>query len=626
VNGEVVFGAAYQTWGFSLKTMAKFYAAKDPIKFSIPIDKLMKILWQKENFVNLIVRPINILLNACQAYPDPLPNGKTLDDAMKIVGIRIGKDDYDLKGLKLIRKVMNAWLPISNTIIELAVDHLPSPKIAQSYRADLLYKGPKDDIYYNAIKNCDSTGPLIVYISKMVPTKDNSRFYAFGRVFAGSATSSKVKILLNDHDPSNQDHRKTFMNDTIQRVLLMMANKIEPIEAIPAGNILGIDGIDKTMIKSGTVVDDKSIQCYPLKNIAFSVSPVVQYALRPKNTAELSKFVEQMKKFVKSDPCLQYFLTKDGEHILAGAGELHLEVAIEQLRTDFLKGIEFEKSEPIVPYCETITGESSRICLAKSPNKHNRLYFVARPLNEKLVKMMIEDDLPKDSKERARVLMGEFGFGDEARKIWKLGPELDSCNILLDDTKGVQYLNEIRDTVSTGFIGVCEGGPLCDEPVRGVTYCLKDVNLHADAIHRGAGQLMPATRRVLFASMLTAKPRLLEPVFSVEIRLPRDMVSSLYGLMIKRRGAIKTVDDENIGNVMRVEAELPVAESFGYIEELRSVTSGMAFATLSFSHWQVVPGDPMEDGSYANVKMMEIRKRKGMKVEKPVLEEFFDKL
>lgn len=627
IRGDVMFGAAYQTWGFSLKTFAKIYAAK----LNKPIDKLMSMLWNEKNFVTMIIQPIYYVLNACQSYPEPSKDGKTLEEVVKIIGIELTKDDYELRGLKLIRRVMNTWIPLAPAIVELAVDHLPSPKVAQQYRAELLYKGPHDDKYFEAIKNCDPNGPMIVYISKMVPTKDNSRFYAFGRVFAGTARSGKVKVLFNDHDPGNLDEpalrkQKTYLNDTIQRVVLMMAANVEMIAEIPVGNTLGLSGVDKSIIKSATIVSEDGVDCYPLKNIAFSVSPVVQYALKPKNLAELGKFVEQMKKFVKSDPCLQYIMTKEGEHILAGAGELHLDVAIEQLKTDFLKGIEIEKSEPIVPYCETIVETSSTICLAKSPNKHNRLFFSAQPLNSDLVSEMINGDLPKDPKELVRHLIDTYSFDDSARKIWKFGPEVDPSNMLVDDTKGVQYLNEIRDSVTTGFLNGCLTGPLCEEPVRGVRFNVKDVVLHADAVHRGAGQLLPATRRGLYAAMLTGQPRLLEPVFLVDIQVPRERVSSIYSVMTKRRGNIKTVEDEANGNMMHVEADLPVAESFGFIEDLRHITSGTAFASLSFSHWQLVPGDPMEDGSYANEIMMKIRARKSIKVEKPKLEDYLDKL
>jgi len=169
-------------------------------------------------------------------------------------------------------------------------------------------------------------------------------------------------------------------------------------------------------------------------------------------------------------------------------------------------------------------------------------------------------------------------------------------------------------------------GPLCDEPLRGVRLNLEDVTLHADAIHRGGGQIIPTMRSVLFASVLTANPRLLEPIFKAEIQLPREKTSSIYGLMSQRRGEVKNVEDLASGNRTKIEATLPVADSFGFVEELRGVTSGTAFVSLSFSHWQVVPGNPLEIGSFAYDVVMKIRKRKDLKLELPKLENYNDKL
>lgn len=622
VRGNVLFGSAYHTWGFTLKTFAKIYAPK----MNQPVEVLMKKLWEPKNFCNMIVKPIYTVLNACVAHPELGPDKKDLKSIAETLKINLKTSDYELRGKQLIRKVMGLWLPIAPSAVELAVEHFASPKVAQSYRAELLYKGPQDDVYFNSIKNCDPNGPMIVYISKMVPTKDNSHFYAFGRVFSGTAKTGRVKTLLNNHDPSNELQKKTFLNDSVQKVVLMMANKIESISSAPAGNIMAFDGVDKTMIKSGTIVDDDSVKCYPLKNMNFSVSPIVQYALEPKNQAELPKFTETLKKFVKSDPCLQYVFTDEGEHLLCGAGELHLEVAIEQLRTDFLKSIEFTISEPIVPYCETITTESSVVCLAKSPNKHNRLFCRAQPLADDLVKEMIEGTLPKETKERIRYLMDKYGFDDNARKIWAMSPEVEPKNMVVDVTKGVQYMNEIKDSVIGGFNHGTERGPICEEPLRGIRLNIEDVTLHADAIHRGGGQIIPTLRNVLYASVLSASPRLMEPVFKAEIQLPREKVSTIYGLMTKRRGLVNNVNEESNGNMMRVEAELPVAESFGFIEELRGVSSGTAFASLCFSHWQLIPGNPLEEGTYAHQIAMKIRKRKGLKEVMPKFDDYNDKL
>ncbi|VBB18078.1 Elongation factor 2, partial [Yasminevirus sp. GU-2018] len=173
-------------------------------------------------------------------------------------------------------------------------------------------------------------------------------------------------------------------------------------------------------------------------------------------------------------------------------------------------------------------------------------------------------------------------------------------------------------------LNTCEKGPLCEEPIRGVRFNLKDAKLHTDKVHRGDNQI--PTRSLMFATMLTAQPRLLEPVFGVEISVPREHVSKIYTLMTKRRGMVKNVTPEHNNITMTIEAHLPVAESFGFIQELRGETSGTAFASMVFSHWQIVPGDPLEPGTYANQIMLDVRRRKNRKVEAPKLEDYLDKL
>lgn len=622
--GNVAFGSAYHSWGFTLKTFAKIYSKKMPNK---TIPDLMKFLWKRENFVKLIIKPIQYVLNCCESHPEKSSDGFTLEGISKTLSISLQIADYNLRGKELFRAVMGSWLPVAEAVIEASIDHLPSPRTAQKYRAELLYNGPKDDIYYEAIKNCDPKGPLIVFISKMIPTKDNSHFYAFGRVFSGTATSSKVKILLNDHDPllSASSTNKTALDDSIKRVIVMMANRMENVQSIPAGNTLALDGIDKTMVKTGTIVGEEHIKCYPIKNMTFKVSPVVRYSIRPKNPSDIAKFADTLKKFVKSDPCLLYIYNKEAnEHVLAGAGELHLDVALEQLRTDFLKGVEMVVSEPIVQYSETVVATSSQVCLAKSANKHNRLFATAEPIPSEIVTHMEGPDMPEDFKERTQYLYKNCDGISDPKRAWAVAPEIAPVNVFVNDTTGVQYLNEVEGAISSGFISTCFKGPLCEEPIRGVRFNLKDVKVHADNVHRSDNQI--PTRAVMFACMLTAQPRLMEPIFSVDISVPREHVSKIYSVMTKRRGMVKTIVPESNNVIMTVDACLPVANSFGFIDELREETSGTAFASMMFSHWQIIPDDPLVSGTLSNKIMLDIRKRKGRKVEAPKLEDYLDKL
>merc|ERR1719159_2186849 len=342
---------------------------------------------------------------------------------------------------------MQIWINAADTLLAMIVSKLPSPRAAQKYRVENLYEGPKDDAVATAFKNCDADGPLMAYISKMVPTSDKGRFYAFGRVFAGKiATGQKVRIMGPNFVPGE---KQDLYNKQIQRTILMMGRYIEAIDDVPAGNLVGLVGVDQYLVKTGCI--STYDQAHNMRQMKFSVSPVVRVAVRCKNPADLPKLVEGLKRLSKSDPMVQIFSEESGEHIIAGAGELHLEICLKDLEEDHAC-VPIVKSDPVVSYRETVSQESSVMCLSKSPNKHNRLYMKASPMPEGL-DIDIENGKcgPKaEAKERRRILKEKYDWDDnDARKIWAFGPDQDGANMVIDVTKGVQFLNEIKDSVKS---------------------------------------------------------------------------------------------------------------------------------------------------------------------------------
>ena len=360
----------------------------------------------------------------------------------------------------------------------------------------------------------------------------------------------------------------------------------------------------------------------------FSVSPVVRVAVEAKNPADLPKLVEGLKRLSKSDPMVQCIIEESGEHIIAGAGELHLEICLKDLEEDHA-GIPIKKSDPVVSYRETVSAPSSVMCLSKSANKHNRLFMKARPMEDGLAEDIEKGDvnMRQDPKVRARHLAENFDWDvGEARKIWCLGPDGTGPNMLVDVTKGVQYLNEIKDSVVAGFQWASKEGVLCEENMRSVRFDVHDVTLHTDAIHRGGGQIIPTARRALYACELTAEPRIMEPVYLVEIQCPNSAIGGIYGVLTKRRGHV--FEEYTVtGTPMHVsKAYLPVMESFGFTADLRSSTGGQAFPQCVFDHWQILSGDPMDPTTKPSNVVAETRKRKGLKEGIPPLDNYLDKM
>jgi len=406
----------------------------------------------------------------------------------------------------------------------------------------------------------------------------------------------------------------------------MMGRRTEAVEMVPCGNTCGLVGIDQFLVKAGTLGDEDH-DGFPIRTMKYSVSPVVRVAVQVKNANDLPKLVEGLKRLAKSDPLVQCSIEETGEHIIAGAGELHLEICLKDLQEDFMNNAPITISDPVVSFRESVIAVSDHICLAKSPNKHNRLYMTASPLEEGLPEAIEKGDITAggEPKERARKMADTYGWDvTDARKLWCFGPEGTGANLLVDVTKGVQYLAEIKDSCIAAFQWATKEGPIAEENVRGVRFNLHDVVLHTDAIHRGGGQLIPTARRVFYAAMLTAQPRLQEPVYLVEIQCPENAIGGVYSCLNRRRGQV-VEEQQRVGTPLyMVKAHLPVMESFGFTGDLRAQTSGQAFPQCVFDHWAIVQGDPLEGKTKEIVQG--IRKRKGIKEEMPGLAEYEDKL
>ena len=337
-KGTVAFGSGLHGWAFTIRQFALRYAKK----FGVDKQKMMERLWG-DNFFNpktkkwtkngtgadgkplerafnqFVLDPIFRIFSAVMAFKkDEIP------DLLAKLDISLKGDEKELEGKALLKVVMRKFLPAADALLEMMVIHLPSPVTAQKYRVETLYEGPMDDEAAIGIRDCDPKAPLMLYVSKMVPTSDKGRFYAFGRVFAGTVRSGlKVRIQGPNYTPGKKED---LYVKAVQRTVLMMGRSVEPLEDCPAGNIVGLVGIDQFLLKSGTLSTSET--AHNLKVMKFSVSPVVQVAVEVKNANDLPKLVEGLKRLSKSDPCVLCSTSESGEHIVAGAGELHLEICL----------------------------------------------------------------------------------------------------------------------------------------------------------------------------------------------------------------------------------------------------------------------------------------------------------
>lgn len=647
LDGSVIFTCAYRSYGFDIDFFAELYANKvkqnkpdlseeDYVKTK---ETYQKILWGDFYIDNTTKKPTTAITDKriwCEYIYKPIKNlyeaierGET-EKLTNILSNKFDtcliKDEIELVGAELYKKLFKRVFKLAPILKKLVVNHLPNPAVAQRYRVDVLYDGPltEDDEGYRAIKNCDPNGPVIFYASLMTPAdaKDQggSKFNAFGRIFSGTIRPGDRMTVLNE----NYEHGKTknySLNKTIPRVLKLVASKAYNLEQASAGILIALSGIDEYLVKSGTVTSNSDVNTlYPIRATKFVVSPVVNIAVRAKNPQDIPKLAEGMRRLAKSDPIIKCVTNENGENVISCVGELHAEICFEDLKK--FSGVDLIKSDPIVPLRETITEATGTVSLKKSANKHNRLMMSAEPLQEELIELLESGEYStRDMMKLSRMLIDQFGWNsNDARKIWALTPyEKPNC-ILVDCTVGAQYMNEIKDGVVSGFEYAVENGVLCEEPLRGLRINLVDVVLHADAIHRGVGQLMPASRDCIRACVLANLPTLHEPVYRVTVSTTRDNVGSIYSALSYKRGNVINEESHESNPIVTLTGTLPVTESFGFDSFIKEKTSGEAFPSLTFSHWQPL------DARLVEQYIIATRKRKGLSETIPKYADFNDKL
>merc|ERR1719440_2420262 len=409
--------------------------------------------------------------------------------------------------------------------------------------------------------------------------------------------------MTPEEAPKSMKEKKAIGTERrAQGILICGGRQFNTINDVPAGNICAISGMDQYIKRRGSLAG--SLDMFPARRVNFTVSPVVRISVEPKVTKELPKMVIGMQRLDKSCPLVEIATEDSGRHTVAGVGVEHMRILQKDLEKEFLDGIALTWGAPSVQYRETVTDASSQMCLSKSPNKHNRLFVKAEPMDEQVNRAIEANRIypTQDLKTRTKLLEKEFGWDKtDALKIWGFGPAPEEsggnygANTLVDQTKGVQYLNEIKESMNSGLLWAGKQGPICEENMRGIRFNLLDVKLHTDSIHRGMGQIQPTARRVFFAATMTAQCKLVEPIFLASIEATADSSPGIMQALGACRGEL--VVSEEHGSRVNVEAFVPIAETIGnspFATVLSQKTNGKAAVSYSFDHWEAMPSDPLK--------------------------------
>jgi elongation factor 2 len=485
--------------------------------------------------------------------------------------------------------------PLHEIVLNMVITHLPNPLQAQKQRVPVIWHGDKNSDEGKAMLSCDQHGPVQFMVTD-ISIDPHAGEVATGRLFSGSLERGQ-ELAVSGMPNKNR----------IQQVgIFMGAERIE-VERIPAGNIAAVTGLRDAIVGS-TVSSLKGVA--PFESIKHASEPVVTVAIEAKNMRDLPKLVEVLRQVSKEDPTLRVTINEEtGEHLISGMGELHLEIIAHKIERD--KNVQITTSEPIVVYRETVQGRAGPV-EGKSPNRHNRFYFEVEALPRDVIALLKEGAVNMNAPEtERRAILIEAGLEkDEARNV----ADVFVSNLLLDLTKGIQYLRETMELIIEGFEEAMKTGPLTREPCEGIKVKLVDVTLHEDAVHRGPAQVIPAVRSAIFAAILMAKDVVLEPMQKVFISVPQSLMGSATQQIQARRGQILDLDSE--GDTVVVVGKTPVAEMFGFAGDLRSATEGRAIWSTEFLGFEVLTQ------SLQLEIVKEIRQRKGLKAELPKPHDF----
>ena len=489
-------------------------------------------------------------------------------------------------------------VPLAEAILGMVVKHHPPPHVAQKYRVPKIWKGDLDSDIGKAILNCDDNGPAVMMVVNM-QMDPAAGPVAIGRLFSGTLKDGDTVNLIDTHREAR-----------IQSVNFFMGNQREMVGELSAGNIPALLGL--TEARAGqTLSTTKGIEVF--EGIKYVSEPVVQMAIEPKHPKDLPKMIEILKRLTIEDPNLIIKINEEsGETIMAGMGVLHLEIATNQIKE---AGLELVTSEPLINYRETIT-QSTEPIMAKSPNRHNKIFMRVEPLEPEIAEMCRTGELGemKDKKEMTKILRDHGWEPDVAKKVMRFDSR---GNIMINGTKGVQFIDESSDSILSGFDDVMKEGPLAREQMRDCKFTFTHFVPHEDTAHRGLSQLGPASRRACLASVLLAQSVILEPILGIEVRVPQDLVGNVASVLSGKRG--KVIDIQQKGVVSIVIGEVPASETFDISQVMRGQTAGKAMWNTFFKAWSPIPK------SLVAQLIPDIRKRKGLSPEPPKAEEFIDR-
>ncbi|MBS1653076.1 MAG: elongation factor G [Bacteroidetes bacterium] len=421
------------------------------------------------------------------------------------------------------------------TMLDLVMELMPSPLDKNNI------KGTNPDTGEEVIRKPDAKEPFTALAFKIATDPFVGRL-CFFRAYSGHLDAGSY--VLNTRSGNKE---------RISRIFQMHANKQNPIEFIEAGDIGAAVGF-KDIRTGDTLCDEK----HPIVLEAMQFpEPVIGIAIEPKTQGDLDRLGVGLGKLAEEDPTFRVKTDEDsGQTIISGMGELHLEIIVDRLKREFK--VEVNQGAPQVAYKESIT----------SSIDHREVY--------------------------KKQTGGRGKFADIKFTVGPVDADFDTSKSALqfvNEITGGNIPREFIPSVEKGFRASMNNGVLAGYPLVGMKIELTDGSYHA--VDSDALSFEICARNAFREALPKCKPALLEPIMKVEVLTPEQNMGDVVGDLNRRRGQIEGMDSKGTAQVIK--AKVPLSEMFGYVTQLRTLTSGRATSTMEFSHYSEAPGNIAAD-------------------------------
>ena len=572
--GNVVFAGSKDCWGFTTRTFARMYAKVS----GTPVSVWLKRLWGDHYFdpktakwttaaTSKHGRPFHhgfsvyVLDKVADMLRRVRDSPRKAAKRLKRMGVSVTAEDLDVPERALAGRVMRTWLPVVPVVLDAIVAHVPSPVEAQPYRASLAFPyhghaGAAAGGGGDAAGNCDEADAAVLCVTKAVPQPGRSHHrpgararVSMGRVFTG-VVKPGARFHTYSDDPHGDQDAVVRGRVVVDRVLDIAA--LCTLERVPPGSLCLVGNVPTVVPARGVLTAAKLEPRFEGGGwtVRKEACCAVKVSITPVSAAHAAKVSEWVTRFADNDD--HAFVVRGHRGLwLHGASEIHLEECVQELRRDWLpRDVEIGVGPIMVRYFETVRGTTPTPFVGKSSNHHVRVSMEAAPIARDIMDDLLE----------GRLQWGRATAGDAAhlarfaevfpaivgptradgtvkyrkRRLWK-----SSSLCLLADCTVETNVNELRDNIERSFPWTLCEGPLAGCPVQGVAFRLTHAVCHADIIHSGAGQIVPATRRAMCGAMQDAGVTLCEPHYSIDLVCPASCVERVCAGLTRIGGQVE---------------------------------------------------------------------------------------